>query len=175
MASDLETLQQENATLRSELQTTRTELQTTQRELKKALDTIKQLGVEIETLKRKQARQTTPFSKNTPKANPKPSGRKKGEGKFTFKTTPTLNEITQVINVPIVNPNCPKCGVPLPSTPSGIRVAYLLEMPKVTPQITAYHLEQKTCIACGVTITAMQARVADDQLGATAFRLSSES
>jgi FtsZ-binding cell division protein ZapB len=66
MTSDLETLQKENAAQRSELQATRTQLQTTQRKLKKALHTIKQLGMDIEALKRKQARQAAPFSKNTP-------------------------------------------------------------------------------------------------------------
>jgi len=45
-------------------------------------------------------------------------------------------------------------------------------MPLITQQITEYRLEQKVCQKCGITITAKQARVANNQTGATAFRCS---
>jgi transposase len=133
---------------------------------------IENLKTELEKLKRKNARQTAPFSRNTPNPNPKPPGRKAGEGTFTYKTPPAPSEVTTIVEVPLFEVTCPKCGDDLPSQISGTRVAFILEMPLVTQQITKYRLEQKVCSKCGITITANHARVADNQTGATAFRCS---
>jgi hypothetical protein len=45
---------------------------------------IDRLKIELENLKRKQARQAAPFSRNQPKKNPKRSGRKPGVGIFKY-------------------------------------------------------------------------------------------
>jgi transposase len=142
--------------------------------LLQAFDKIQALETELEKLKRKNARQTAPFSRNQVNAKPKSPGRKKGEGNFTYKTPPAPTEVTTIVAVPLLEPNCPKCGVELPSQSSGTRVAFLLEMPLIQQQITEYRLEQKVCSKCGITVTAKHERVSESQTGATAFRVSPE-
>ena len=142
--------------------------------LLQAFEKIQELETELEKLKRKQARQAAPFSRNIPKENPKRPGRIAGQGKFSYKTAPQATEITKVVEVPLAQQSCPKCGLELEVSPSAIRVAYNLEMPKVMAQITEYRLEQKVCSGCGITITAQHPRVSPDQRGASAFRVSPE-
>jgi transposase len=142
--------------------------------LLQAFDKIQALETELEKLKRKNAKQVAPFSRNMVNPKPKPPGRKAGEGAFTYKTPPAPSEVTTIVEVPLLEVTCPKCGDDLPSQISGTRVAFILEMPLVTQQITKYRLEQKVCKKCGITITANHARVADNQTGATAFRCSPE-
>jgi transposase len=142
--------------------------------LLQAFDKIQALETELEKLKRKNAKQVAPFSRNIINPKPKSPGRKAGEGNFTYKTPPTPSEVTAIVEVPLLEVACPKCGDNLPGTPSGTRIAFLLEMPLITQQITEYRLEQKVCSKCGITITAKHARVAENQTGATAFRCSPE-
>jgi hypothetical protein len=66
------------------------------REIERLKNENQTLRSELEQQKRKNARQAAPFSKNTIKTNPKPSGRKKGEGEFTFKTAPAPSDITEI-------------------------------------------------------------------------------
>ena len=52
------------------------------------------LRAELEAIKRKQARQAAPFSRNQPKKNPKLPGRKPGTGIFTYRTPSWPNTST---------------------------------------------------------------------------------
>jgi transposase len=142
--------------------------------LLQAFDKIQALETELEKLKRKNAKQTAPFSRNELATKPKFPGRKKGEGNFTYKTPPAPTEVTTIVAVPLLEPNCPKCGIELPNQSSGTRVAFILEMPRISQQITEYRLEQKVCKKCGITVTAKHERVSESQTGATAFRVSPE-
>jgi transposase len=135
---------------------------------------IENLKAELEKLKRKNARQAAPFSRNVVNPKPKSPGRKAGEGNFRYKTPPVPGEVTNIIEVPLLEVTCPKCGFELPSQSSSTRVAFLLEMPLMTQQISEYRLEQKVCKKCGITVTARHARVSENQTGATAFRCSPE-
>ena len=54
---------------------------------------IEQLRVEIEQLKRRGG--AAPFSKGTRKADPKPPGRKPGQGYFRFREAPPLAEAAE--------------------------------------------------------------------------------
>ena len=114
--------------------------------LLQAFEKIQELETELEKLKRKQARQAAPFSRNIPKENPKRPGRIAGQGKFSYKTAPQATEITEVVEVPLAQQSCPKCGLELEVSPSAIRVAYNLEMPKVMAQITEYRLEVRLAL-----------------------------
>jgi transposase len=165
--SEFEQLRQENAQLRADLKAALQRIDRLEAE-------NKSLKTELEKLKRKNARQTAPFSRNEIASKPKSPGRKKGEGNFTYKTPPAPTEVTAIIEVSLLEPNCPKCGVELPSQSSSARVAFLLEMPRITQQITEYRLEQKVCTKCGITVTAKHQRVSESQTGATAFRVSPE-
>src|SRR5450432_2911371 len=68
-----------------------------------------ELRKQVEELRRKSHRQAAPFSKNQPKANPKPPGRKPGKGVFTNRQTPP--EQSTDIKVEASMPErCPDCG-----------------------------------------------------------------
>ncbi len=69
---------------------------------------IEQLRLEIEQLKRSQHRQASPFSKGKRKTDPKPPGRKPGEGPFARRGAPQ-EAPSQTVNAE-VPPVCPYCG-----------------------------------------------------------------
>jgi transposase len=82
------------------------------------ISTIKQLWSEVaklraenEELKRKNARQAAPFSKNKRKKNPKRPGRKPGQGVFRNRTAPSEAQYSGPIeDVPVKETTCPECG-----------------------------------------------------------------
>jgi transposase len=131
----------------------------------------KRLITELEQLKRKQARQTAPYSRNQKKANPKVSGRKKGIGDFKYRMPPIPEEISEYLTVPILEVLCPECGTELPSEPSGIRLVWLTDLGGLKPRITEYQLEQKTCVKCGIQVQAIDPIIDHTQRGATAHRM----
>src|SRR5215207_269884 len=66
------------------------------------------LQAEIEQLKRRGG--AAPFSKGKPKQDPKPPGRKPGQGYFRFRGAPDPVAASAPIAVPITEPCCPSCG-----------------------------------------------------------------
>ncbi len=69
---------------------------------------IEQLRAEIEQLKRKGG--AAPFSKGTRKPDPKPAGRKAGQGFFRFRNLPEQAADAEPVKVPVGVPCCPDCG-----------------------------------------------------------------
>src|SRR5918992_946935 len=79
-----------------------------QGQLAKATATIESLQVEVERLTREKKRQAAPFSKGTRVSKPKRPGRKPGEGTFSFRQAPRLEEITEPrVEVPVSQGACP--------------------------------------------------------------------
>ena len=129
---------------------------------------IQRLKTELEALKRKQARVAAPFSRNKPKKNPKPSGRKPGIGLFKYRANPTIEEITNTIIIP-APVNCPDCGGKLEF--QGIDFAYVTDLPIIKPQITKYERTTNHCPICKIQIRGTHPDIAKNQHGATAHRL----
>src|SRR5438270_4024799 len=72
------------------------------------------LKAQLEQRQRDAKRSAAPFSKGQRKAHPKRSGRKPGQGHFTFRTLPTPDQWTAPpIEVRLPEPACPCCGEPL--------------------------------------------------------------
>ena len=126
------------------------------------------LRTELEALKRKQARVAAPFSRNTPKQHPKPSGRKPGIGLFKYRANPTIEEITNTIIVPAPL-NCPDCGGKLEFQRTDF--AYVTDLPTIKPQITKYERTTNHCPTCKIQIRGTHPDLSKDQYGATAHRL----
>jgi transposase len=169
--TELEQLRQENAELRSEVLALRKELRTALGIIKRIEVENKTLKTELEALKRKQARQTAPHSRNQKKSNPKVSGRKKGIGEFKHRMPPSPEEITEYLAVPILEPFCPQCKTELPSKPNGIRLVWLTDLGGLKPSVTEYQLEQKICVKCGIQVEAIHPLIDHTQRGATAHRI----
>ena len=56
---------------------------------------VGELRAEIEQGKRKQQLQAAPYSKGTPVAQPKPAGRQRGEGTFSYRQAPPLDALSK--------------------------------------------------------------------------------
>ena len=142
-------LQQENEALRSEND-----------RLKKRID----------ELERKSKKYVAPYSREQPKAEPKPPGRHTGQGRFVSKQRPSREQVTRVVDVRLQN-HCP-CGGEL--RPFKTDFAFITALPAAPPQVTEYHLEVGRCEVCGRDVRATHPEVAADQRGASAHRLSAE-
>ena len=123
---------------------------------------------ELETLKRKQARQAAPFSRNQPKKNPKRSGRKPGVGIFKYRIAPTPESITNTVSVPAPE-CCPDCKVTLEQLKTSL--AFITDLPIITPTVTQFEVGEGTCPNCKRQFRGVHADLASDQVGATAHRL----
>jgi transposase len=159
---ELETLQQENEQLRADL--------------KRALIAMEKLEVEnkrlredLEKLKREKIKSAAPFSRNQPKQHPGMLGRKPGVGTFTYKSKPSPEEITKIVQVTLEQKMCESCGNLL--EPTGFRFAWISELPELKPEIIEYQLERITCLTCGITVQATHPMISSNQVGATAHRL----
>jgi transposase len=129
---------------------------------------IDRLKVELENLKRKQARQAAPFSRNQPKKNPKRSGRKPGVGNFKYRTAPTPESVTNTIIVPAPE-CCPDCKVTLEQHKTSL--AFITDLPIITPTVTQFEVGEGTCPKCKRQFRGVHPELASNQVGATAHRL----
>jgi transposase len=129
---------------------------------------IEQLRAEIEQLKRKSG--AAPFSKGTRKANPKPPGRKPGQGYFRFRGAPDEAGGAEAIAVPVAAACCPDCGGEL----GGLKreMVSITDVPaQPQPEVRRYAVEVRDCRRCGRKIRGRHPDIAPGQHGATAHRV----
>jgi transposase len=124
----------------------------------------------IEQLERQVKRYVAPHSRETPKANPKRPGRVAGQGVFSFKHAPARNTVTRIIDVEPMN-ICPSCQTPLDRAAYKTDLAWITELPRVTPEITQYNVPVTTCPKCGKDVRGEHPDVCLSQRGATAHQL----
>jgi transposase len=130
---------------------------------------IEELGKLNEELRRKSHRQATPFSKNQPKANPKPPGRKPGKGAFTNRQAPPEQSTDINVNAPMPE-RCPDCGGELDWQRTD--TATTIDIPQQPePVVTRYSVPVCRCRQCGKTVRGKAPGLAEDQAGATAHRV----
>src|SRR4051794_33576499 len=96
----VERLRQENERLRAANERLR-------RELERAT-------ADLEQARRQGKRQAAPFSKGSPKTNPKRPGRKPGEahGRHGHRVPPPPASVDEVLEAPLPD-SCPRCGDPV--------------------------------------------------------------
>jgi hypothetical protein len=130
-----------------------------------------ELRAEVERLKRRQQRQAAPFSKETPVTAPKQPGRKPGQGCFTYRPSPSLEELSEApIPVPVLEPVCLHCGGVLVA--AGTEVASITDLPEQPrPVVRQYQVAICRCQSCGRSVRGRHPDLAADQYGATAHRL----
>jgi hypothetical protein len=132
---------------------------------------VQALREENEALKRRGHRQAAPFSKGKPKADPKPSGRKKGEGPFAYRRAPHPDEITEPpVDVPVRQRTCRSCGGTL--VEERVDFAYVTDLPPVVkPMVRQYRVSVCRCEACGERVRGEHYDLAPGQCGASSHRL----
>src|SRR5450759_1834109 len=143
-------------------------IMTQQRMIEDQQRQIAELREEIEQLRRGGKRQAAPFSKGKRVENPKPPGRKPGQGPFTRRIVP-LGEATETI-IASAPECCPHGGGDLEQERE--EVATRADLPiHPHPVITAYRVSVCRCQQCGKRVRGAAPGLAPDQTGATAHRV----
>lgn len=105
----------------------------------------------LEAEMRRSRRQAAPFSRGEPKTDPKPPGRRKGQGEFRHRTPPVEEESTEslrTLHAPL--PGCPDCGGALLERTSHAH--WQVDLPEGIPAWTRFLTESGTCVACGTRV-----------------------
>lgn len=139
--------------------------------VKRLLAENERLRLEIEELKRKNARSAAPFSKSKRKKDPKRPGRKPGQGPFGNRAVPPEEAYTApIVDVLVTEETCPECGGEFGEETEEI-VTNTGIPPAPKPEIQAYRVQVRTCRHCRRKTRGRHPEVAPDQFGATAHRL----
>jgi transposase len=126
------------------------------------------LQAEIEQLKRRGG--AAPFSKGKPKQDPKPPGRKPGQGYFRFRAAPEATTASEPVAVPVRQACCPDCGGKLGKAEREI--VSTTDIPaQPEPEIHRYAVEVRQCRRCGNKVRGQHPAIAAGQHGATAHRI----
>ena len=131
LSARVEALEGENAALRQE----NAELRAENTALRQALDEARRAG----------KRQAGPFSRNSPKQNPKKPGRKSGSEYGAVSRRPRPDRIDQTVEVP-----CPlwcSCGGQVKL--EGVVRQYQTDIPAVEPTTTEFAIQYGRCNRCG--------------------------
>ena len=128
---------------------------------------IEELRAEIEQLKRRGS--AAPFSKGTRKSDPKPPGRKPGQGFFRFRGEPELPASAEAVHVPVEG-CCPDCGGGLGEARQ--EMVSTIDVPaEPCPEVRRYAVETRQCRECGKSVRGRHPGIAEGQHGATAHRV----
>jgi transposase len=141
MRSSFDELLRENRRLRKENQQLRAQFARLQQENQALRDKITALETEL----RRGRRQAAPFSRDEPKSDPKPPGRRPGQGRFSRREVPPEDKIQQTIAVPLEH--CPHCGGPLTDCATHEQVQ--IDLPPVEPIAIRFRTESGYCPRCG--------------------------
>jgi transposase len=121
-----------------------------------------QLQQQLEEAKRAGKRQATPFSRKKRKKDPKKPGRKKGQGKFTYRQPPSPEEINETKKEPVSC--CPECGGRVGELKEHEH--YEVDLPPIVPVITKYITYSGTCCDCGEAVQSRHPEQISEATGA---------
>jgi hypothetical protein len=132
---------------------------------------ILKLQAEVERLTRSGKRQAAPFSKGTRVERPKRPGRKPGQGAFKRREAPPPETLSEPpIDVPVAEPDCPKCGGELAE--DRVEDVSITDLPEVVrPRVRLFRVASRRCRRCRRIVRGRHPDLAADQCGATAHRL----
>jgi len=128
---------------------------------------IEQLRAEIEQLKRRGS--AAPFSKGTRKSDPKPPGRKPGQGFFRFRSDPSSAVCAEPVLVPVAG-DCPDCGGALGEASEEVVSTTDVRVERCA-EVRRYAVQTRRCRQCGKSVRGRHRDIAAGQQGATAHRV----
>src|SRR5947209_6076521 len=120
-----------------------------QEQLAEALADNARLRAEIERLRRRRNRSAAPFSRDDPTPDPKPPGRRAGQGEFRHRTPPPPDSVNaEVVKAPVSEPVCPGCGGALGE--EVVEEATTLDLPEeIKLTLRRFLVEVRRCQRCG--------------------------
>lgn len=159
--------------VRKRLEEREAEIRDLRDELGQAQDEIERLRRENEQLRQelKAAGRGKAGRQTKRKAKRKRSGRKAGQGRFTFRGAPPETAASEPPQaVPVTVTQCPCCGGELRYERTD--EATVTDMPEqAQPEVKSYAVEVRRCERCGQRVRGAHPDVAPDQYGATAHRV----
>ena len=126
------------------------------------------LKSQLEEQRRAGRRQAGPFSKGPPKADPKPPGRKPGDGYGEHKRREIPQRIDETIDVPLPE-KCPHCGG-THLADEVIHSQYQVEIPREIIH-RRFEIHCGHCVDCGQRVQGRHHLQTSDALGAAAVQL----
>jgi transposase len=123
---------------------------------------VGQLQEQIGEVKRAGKRQATPFARQKRVAQPKRPGRKKGQGKFSYRHKPAPEEVDETKETPLEC--CPECGGNLSECKEHEQ--FVVDIPPVQPVITRYVTHSGYCSACQRRVRSRHPEQISDATGA---------
>ena len=157
LATENERLRVENAALRQRV----AELEEVVAQLKAELERLKG---QLEEAERAGKRQAAPFSKGSPKVNPKRPGRKAGHAP-AHRPRPERVDRTLEAELP---PVCPDCGGELANR--RVEEQFVIDLPPVEPIVTQFNVHIADCAGCGKRVQGRHPEQVSDALGAAAVQ-----
>ena len=163
-----ERLREENERLQRELDRLREDCDRLQRERDRLERERDELEKELETARRAAKRQAVPFSKGAPTSTPRRPGRKAGRayGPRAWRAVP--DQVDEVVEVRPPR-TCPSCGGVI--AVETMHVQYQADLPRVRPQVTAFHVHVGRCRRCGRRAQGRDARQTSTARGAAASQV----
>ena len=127
---------------------------------------IAELERQLDEAHRRGKRQATPFSKGTPKAEPKTPGRKVGH---LATHRPKRERITRTLDAPLPA-HCPTCGGTV--VEETVRAQYQEDIPRpIETIITQFNVHVGHCANCATRVQGRHPEQTSDALGSAAVQL----
>src|SRR4051812_9772727 len=128
---------------------------------------VERLKAELGQSRRAGKRQAAPFSKGSPKADPKRPGRKAGHP--PSHRPPPPDQVDRTIEAPLP-PECPECRAPLDGAPVTVHDQYQIDLPEPRPVVTRFRVPVARCPACRRRVQGRHPEQTSDALGSAAVR-----
>jgi len=132
------------AGLRAQLQQRDAVIAAQQEQIAQLRERVRQLQEQLDDLNRTNKRQATPFARRKHVSQPKRPGRKKGQGRFSYRRRPAPSEARETKEAPLAC--CPECGGSL--SDRADHEQFVVDIPKVKPVITRYVTHSGYCAHC---------------------------
>jgi transposase len=116
---------------------------------------VGRLKAELEQSRRAGKRQAAPFSKGSPKADPKRPGRKAGHPS-SHRPPPHPDQVDRTIEVPLP-PECPECRAPLDEAPVTVHDQYQIDLPEPKPVVTRFRVPGSAAVQFGPRLLGLAA------------------
>jgi transposase len=129
---------------------------------------IADLTARLEAAARSGKRQAAPFSKGSPRPNPKTPGRKGGDDYGTKAYRKPPEQIDETHEAPLPE-KCPRCGGG-DIQPTGEAVQFQVEIPR-TPIHRRFNIKLGRCACCGKRVQGRYPLQTSDAVGAAASQL----